>query len=501
MSLARDLASVQARTGGLTSEVAMPMLNFLTGGGVTYAERYGIPRDDAGSVDRSAAFQNLINNCQGKIVLPPGRIRLTGTTLLAFLRHGLTIEGQGAEHDGTSASEGTNIRIDKAAANFLEVKSCLDFVLRDVKVSCAQVPTSGKAILLSRDAGQGFGTTRAFLERVNFEQVFDAIEVNAASDTNIDRVSIRNIYGSRGLLYTGSSSTLRSDVLNVARLVCDTPAGVTLNYSNRGAWQATTAYSQGDIVTASGFYYICQVSGTSSGSTPTSKGTIGSRDITDGTVTWRYICTTSHAWVAQDNYAYTLNLEHARLITGGYGMRMVDTAASGSSYPTWLRGRDVDCDHCLNSGLNLNRGEEMFFDDLWISSTQIGNGIYAESTFRGGIRIQNSESHFGAQHGMLLENGPVGNQVIHTHFGHNGRSNPNTYNGISLAASATRFSVIGCRLDARPTTNSNDQAYGILVNSGTNDRYQLIGNTGEGNQTALISDTTANATRVVTGNV
>ena len=59
--------------------------------------------------------------------------------------------------------------------------------------------------------------------------------------------------------------------------------------SSQATWQASTAYSIGAIVrptTANGYWYVCDVAGTSGSSQPSWPTTVGAT-VTDGTVTWR----------------------------------------------------------------------------------------------------------------------------------------------------------------------------------------------------------------------
>lgn len=499
MTGARILASVNGQTGGLPQEVPMPFISHLTRG-ETLAERFDIPRNDTGVTDRSQQFQYAVDNSEGTLVLPPGRIRLAGAKIVAAQRHGLVIKGQGASN-GTSGSEGTQIIIDKAAADGIEFQSCKDAGIRDVEIISKALPTSGYAVRFTRDAALTFGSTRCYAERVNFHSVHNPILIDACTNTEIDRVDMREIFGTHGIHVRGTTASLRTDVVNISNVVGDITQGYSILYSNRGAWASGTSYVAGDIVSTGGRYYVCTQSGVSGSTAPTGRGTYGNRQVTgDGSVLWHFVCPTAHAWVTHDSYAYTVHVSHARLISGAVGARMTDGTFSGSSFPMWLRGNDVDCDHCLLNGVSLNAGEDAFFDDLWVSSVALDNGLTLASTHRGGLRLHNSEINFSARHGILLNSGPKGNQIMHSQIGCNGRAQTNVYHGIAAAAGASHFQIIGNRLDAQPTTVINDQAYGVLVSSVNNDRYTVAFNNGEGNQSGLLSDFTSGSTRVVMGN-
>ena len=87
------------------------------GRGITYAEDYGLPANDTGTVDRTAALQDAVDNAQGVLVLPPGLFRIAGSAITMDQRHGLTITGSGAYDDG----EGTCFIIDKADCTLFDI--------------------------------------------------------------------------------------------------------------------------------------------------------------------------------------------------------------------------------------------------------------------------------------------------------------------------------------------------------------------------------------------
>jgi hypothetical protein len=484
-------------SGGAASEIPMPAILHWTG--TTNAERWGLPRNDTATVDRSAALQAAINETTGTLKLPPGRFLMTGAAASIVARHGLIIEGQGSFNDASATHEGTTIVMNKADATAFVFTNCIEVQLRNVAIVCATtVPTSGNGILIDRTGSFGGSV---LIDNVFLQDVYDGIQLAAANNASLQRVQLRNIFGTSGVRFAGTSPSLRADVLNISGLVCDNPLDNGAEYQFRGNWAASTAYVAGDMVLSFGNMYKCNVGGTSGGSGPTSKGTIASRAVTDGTVTWQFAGSSSLAWVQQDSYAYTLNVANARLINGAYGLRTVDGANTGTSYPIWLRAYDVDCDHSILGGVLLERGEDAMLTDLWVSSVQAGNGLTVASTHRGGLRLVQSEVNFSAYHGVVLDSGSTGNMIQASQIGHNSRAANNTYHGIAIGSTATDFQIIGNRLDARPTSTANGQAWGVAVSASTNDRYVIAHNAGRANATGLISDATNNATRVVTGNI
>lgn len=479
----------------LPGEVPMPAYNHMTTGS-TSAERFGIPRNDTGVVDRTAALQAAVNESVGKLILPPGTIRLASGGIVLAQRHGLIIEGQGAFNSG----EGTRILVDNANCKAFDFRSTYQCQLRNVMIDQAQIPTSGGAIELKSDTGRTDGPSMCVFENIFIRRSFNGVYATTCNNINIENISTRELFGDFGIYVGGISANQRSDVVNIDKMVGDIGFGSD-NYKYV-ARQNNTAYSIGDLAHVGGRIYVCTVAGTTGGTAPTSKGvSVSDRTVTDGTVTWKYLGTTSLTWVCQDSFAYTVGVSSARLINGAYGMRMIDGAATGSSFPTWLRATDVDCDHCIIGGVTLSRGEDFMATDLWVSSTQGGNGVTVASTHRGGVRIINSEINFSAQNGILFDSGPSGNFVIGSQIGHNSRSSFGAHHGINFGSTAILATVANNRLDSRPTSTSNDQGWGVLINSATNNRYVITNNQGVGNQNGLISDTTNNATRIVTGNI
>lgn len=93
------------------------------------------------------------------------------------------------------------------------------------------------------------------------------------------------------------------------------------------AWGTSTVYAPGDYVTNGGNVYLCTVAGTSASSGgPT--GTTISTDITDGTVTWRYLAVST--WEGSKTFAVGDIVKPAstyyRATTGGI---------TGKVTPTW----------------------------------------------------------------------------------------------------------------------------------------------------------------------
>lgn len=110
--------------------------------------------------------------------------------------------------------------------------------------------------------------------------------------------------------------------------------GVFLTYILPTAWNSSTLYGPGDYVTNGGNLYVCKTGGTSDGSGgPT--GTTEDTDITDNTVTWRYLPTT--AWVGMTTVSsgdiITTGGRYYRATT--FGPTSTNAMKTGRVAPTW----------------------------------------------------------------------------------------------------------------------------------------------------------------------
>lgn len=375
------------------------------------------------------------------------------------------------------------------------------------KRSAAIVPTSGAAIGFVKSGSNNYG---CFVRNVRIEECYNGIDVNAATNTRLEsKIEIRKPYGTFGVRMYGSSLANRCDKLRIVNLIADAPYDYAV-YANsgggsvaswKGAMGRSTAYIQGDVATSGGNIYQCTTAGTTaSGSAPTGQGTAGSRYITDGTVTWLFVCSTSLSWILQDSYGYSLDVSDCALINGAYGFRATDTINNGSSYPTWHYFTNCDFDHPAVTGCMLSAGEDFNASQIWVSSSLAGNGVNFTSAYRGEGGITKSNIR-GNAHAGVLHDGGRGMVFAGNDYVDNGQATDNTYSNHIVGAGVSGFQIVNNRFI--PTTGQIAQKakYPVLINSGASDGYVITGNLSKGHGTAgTIQDGGTGVNKVIANN-
>lgn len=425
---------------------------------------------------------------QGEAVILTKRITATA--------NGLWLRG------GASHANGTIIRLDAANAgiNFqATTESGLSGML--FKGSVTVLPTAGAAVATTKNGGSN--TYGFFANNLRFERCYDGIDIYGATNSRLEsKIEMREPHGTFGVRMYGASLADRADKLRIENLICDTPYPYAAYASSwKGAMGRSTAYLQGDVATSGGNIYQCTVAGTTAaGAAPTGKGTTGSRLITDGGVTWQFICSLSLKWVLQDSYAYSLDVFDSALINGAYGFYAADSVNSGSSYPTWHYFVDTDFDHNAISGVVCAAGEDFRGLAVWVSSSLSLNGVYFDSAYRGEGGLFNSQIRGNAQHGVLHDGGR-GLCFSGCDYVDNGQAANNTYSNHAVGAGVSGFQIVNNRFLPITGQLAQKAKYPVIINSGVSDGYVITGNLTKGHGTAgTIQDGGSGANKVVTNN-
>jgi len=210
---------------------------------------------------------------------------------------------------------------------------------------------------------------------------------------------------------------------------------------------------------------------------------------------------TTFTHLIYDSYAHSLIIEASALLYGGTAILMQDSIGAAYtldsySFPTWIHAFDLECDHQYNSAIVLNGGEGCFLTTSWIGSSLTGNGIVTGSNWRSELLVTNSRIWGNAQFGILLNAG----------FGACINNNLIAYNsvvttgcaGIGVGSGISRFAITGNNITndtsfLKPAIDGGGpltptQAYGVLINSGGSDYYQIVGNVINGNIIANVAD-------------
>jgi len=207
---------------------------------------------------------------------------------------------------------------------------------------------------------------------------------------------------------------------------------------------------------------------------------------------------TATTWITLDSYAYSPSLMQCALLNGAYGIRMIDSANTGSSYPQFLWGIDIECDHNNYCGLSIEKGVSVYIGTSWIGSCLSGNGIAFGTGFLGDASISNTRIMGNYQHGVLI-NGGTDVNIIGCTVTNNSTASSGTYHNITVASSITRFMISNCRTGTIAPFASSNSGYGIAINSSC-DYFSVTGNLGYGNATGNISNASGTGTNKIVAN-
>ena len=220
------------------------------------------------------------------------------------------------------------------------------------------------------------------------------------------------------------------------------------------------------------------------------------RVVSDNVDAFAYGVPTTFNHVEYDSYAHSLIIIACALLQGNNAIYMHDSVgiADPYSWPTWIHAFDVECDHQYGAGVVLSGGEGCFITTSWIGSTWTGNGIVTNSNWRGELLVTNSRILGNAQYGILLNAGVdacINNNIISA----NSQKTANLAN-IGVGSNISKFSITGNKIGGDIVGNIGPQAYGIFINTGSSDHYQIVGNVIVGSTTA-ISDNGTGTNKVV----
>lgn len=196
---------------------------------------------------------------------------------------------------------------------------------------------------------------------------------------------------------------------------------------------------------------------------------------------------TSITLVAQDSFGYSLRMRKCVLLYGGIGFRMLDTLATGSSYPIWCLANGVEIDHPNTAGISLEAGEGLSMSNSWVGSCLAGPGVQTTSNWRGECTITATRIMGNYTHGVALGAG-VDAIITDNVIGDNSAAGSGTYHGINVAANLTRFIIANNRIGDVVGVAGNNQGYGVNVAAGTSDYYQIVGNIITVNATGQVND-------------
>lgn len=277
-----------------------------------------------------------------------------------------------------------------------------------------------------------------FARDLYIQNTWNGILIRSSTETRVSGVHLRGLLGTRGILFDGTGAGVNASF----RAVCD------------------------DVV--------CDTAGNGN---------------------------TTILWYCQDNYAYSLVLNKCTALYGSTGFAMVDSAATGTSYPIWCYAHDLECDHNVTAGVNLDRGEGFYATNSWIGSCSAGNGVNVGANYRGEVDVGNTRVMGNYQAGITIASGPVDVSIHDNMIGDNSVAGSGTYHGVTVAANATRFYITDNRIGDLVGVAGNNQGYGVFVSAGTSDNYIIRDNNCLGNVTGGIVDSGTGQSKIVRDNL
>jgi hypothetical protein len=218
---------------------------------------------------------------------------------------------------------------------------------------------------------------------------------------------------------------------------------------------------------------------------------------------------TSFNHVEYDSYAHSLIIEACAFLRGGNAIRMYDSAnnnptsgeyAGYRSGPTWIHAFDLECDHQYANGIVLDGGQGCFITTSWVGSTYTGNGIVTNNAWYGELLVTNSRIWGCRQFGILLNAGIdscISNNVIAVNSAPPAGVPNSNLAGIGVGSGVSNFSITGNKIGNDLAGNTGPQAYGIFINGGSSNNYQIVGNVITKNTIASILDGGTGTSKII----
>lgn len=132
-------------------------------------------------------------------------------------------------------------------------------------------------------------------------------------------------------------------------------------------------------------------------------------------------------WLDMDSYSYSVTLKSGIFMYGAKCIVMQDSAAAqgGASVPKWLFVPHLECDHPVETGVHLIKGQNVTIAaGSWIGSSQTGNGIATEPGWSGGLTVSGTRVNGNLLSGIVLRGGRdikiVENEITANGRGRNG---------------------------------------------------------------------------------
>lgn len=418
--------------------------------------------DDLANFNLAVAAFNL----QGGIFfIPAGQLKLSAKPA-AFTAIGVILG---------ASEKATYIRANYSGDDIFRVSNQLTQI-RNMTFQPLVSRTSGYDIVFTQATGY-----RNLVENVTHIYGAGGIKVLGAAGPSLHKVSMFNMIGDTGVYFGGDASVPTSGAYLIDCTFGNTKPYAFLSSPNGyKAWTNNSAYLQGQVTLNGGYYWQCTVAGTTAlagGLTfpTTSYDTWATTDVVSGSASFRVLCDDDMTWLRQDSYANSVAIQSAPLLGGVYGYAMVDTAATGTSFPNWVFADDVECDHNIQGGFRANGGKGMSISNSWFGSGLLGHGVWTDGLFRGELSITGTHILAMGGTGMWLGAG-VDTVVSGNLFLANSTLSPGILPGIYVAPNIGKFTFANNIFGSHVGAGVGNQYCGILIDVGTSNNYTVTGN-------------------------
>ena len=151
---------------------------------------------------------------------------------------------------------------------------------------------------------------------------------------------------------------------------------------------------------------------------------------------------------------------------------------------------DFECDHSV-AGATIGGGTGIQINNSWFGSTLAGNGLTFGSGFAGFASVNNSHIRDNSNAGVLI-NGSGGVQVVGNVISGNAAGN------VLVGANVSNFQITNNQLGVPGDPTAT---YGVAVNTGTSNYYNVSSNICGSNNTNCVVDGGSGAKKFLLGNI
>lgn len=448
--------------------------------------------DRTGVVAADAAIASAMALGAGRcLFIPPGLCRITSPISMVHASQAMV---------GSGRYNGTTIWVDSPLAMDAITVSAQHQRIEDIRILGNRVYTSGFAI-------RAQAAYNPQISRISIHHMGNAILFASSVVGTFRDIEMAFLNGSAGIQMIGGGPSAYSHALSIQGHTfgyADYPLGGPVGFVTN--WAPATGYVAGKVVGNNSLYFQCITPGISAGAggpsaiPPGDPETARATLINDGTVQWKYVGG-QLSWIVQSEYTATLSVTgQARLLQGVRGLWMVNGTGVPANDPQFCFVDNVECDHNISSGIFIQQGAGARLTNPWVSS--VGGiaggdaGIVVSSAVTGPTDILGGRVFGVGRHGVQMDGSNF--TIADLRVANWGVLAANTYDGISVAANQTDWSISDCFVGQELAGHQGRD--GIRINVGC-DRYICSPNRGKNNLGLTMNDLALGATRYTAGNI